>query len=78
MGCRSFGVLKSGEKLGCEAEFVSKGLLRSQIRVYEFQKYKTVLWIFSSVAHNVLPEGGDFEALRYQLSRNFDRSTKLE
>ena len=25
-----------------------------------------------------LPEGGDFEALHFQLSRNFDRSTKLE
>ena len=25
-----------------------------------------------------LPEGGDFEALHCQLSRNFDRSTKLD
>ena len=25
-----------------------------------------------------LPEGGDFEALHYQPSRNFDRSTKLD
>jgi hypothetical protein len=25
-----------------------------------------------------LPEGGDFEAIHYQLSRNFDKSTKLD
>jgi hypothetical protein len=32
------------------------------------------------VTHNVsqLPEGGDFEALNCQSSRNFDRSTKLD
>jgi len=31
-------------------------------------------------AHNglQLPEGGDFEALHCQPSRNFDRSTKLD
>jgi len=32
------------------------------------------------MAHNgpQLPEGGDFEALHCQPSRNFDRSTKLD
>ncbi|MGB4653968.1 MAG: hypothetical protein WBH98_00855, partial [Bacteroidales bacterium] len=35
---------------------------------------------FFSMLHNglQLPEGGDFEAIHCQPSRNFDRSTKLD
>jgi len=34
----------------------------------------------NKISYNVLqlPEGGDFEALHYQPSTNFDRSTKLD
>ena len=38
------------------------------------------LYLSAVIEPNVLqlPEGGDFEALHYQPSRNFDRSTKLD
>ena len=36
--------------------------------------------VFVKIPHNILqlPEGGDFGALHYQPSRNFDRRTKLD
>jgi hypothetical protein len=40
----------------------------------------TLSWFLFLISSNglQLPEGGDFEALHFQLSTNFDRSTKLD
>jgi len=39
----------------------------------------SALFVFKITANVLqLPEGGDFEALHFQLSTNFDRGTKLD
>jgi hypothetical protein len=50
-------------------------LLFQKIR-FQMQSKMGKLTIFTNVLQ--LPEGGDFEALYCQPSRNFDRSTKLD
>jgi hypothetical protein len=58
-----------------------KWLLVSTVFLYHIgwsARYLAV-GVFVKLTVNVLqlPEGGDFEALQYQTSTNFDRSTKL-
>src|SRR5690554_1804041 len=43
-----------------------------------FPPFYFVILIAISYNGPQLPEGGDFEALHFQLSRNCDRSTKLD